>query len=207
MNRSGWFALLLLLLARPCAADIYAYLDEHGVAHFSSVQLDSRYSLFKKEIAPPVAAPAEPAAEPSLTSTLPAARLYVDLIVKVAREYSIDAALIHAVVAVESAFNPSARSPKGASGLMQLMPATAERYGVTDVWNPLENLRGGTRYLRDLLAMFDNDLSLALAAYNAGEGAVIGAGRRIPPYPETRSYVPKVLQLMEQHRRPLSDRL
>jgi soluble lytic murein transglycosylase-like protein len=84
---------------------------------------------------------------------------------------------------------------------MQLMPATALRYGVTDVWNPLENLRGGARYLRDLLALFNDNLNLALAAYNAGEGAVIGSGHKIPPYPETRSYVPRVLQHYEHYRR------
>lgn len=205
MIRTLWFAPLLLLLASPCVADIYGYVDEDGVAHLSQVQVDSRYYLFKKE-APPVEQPAissaaEPLADAALLASLPGGKRYVDLIVKVAQEYSMDAALIHAVVAVESAFDPSARSPKGASGLMQLMPGTAERYGVTDVWNPLENLRGGTRYLRDLLALFKDDVSLALAAYNAGEGAVIDAGRKIPPYAETRSYVPKVLQLWERHRR------
>jgi soluble lytic murein transglycosylase-like protein len=83
---------------------------------------------------------------------------------------------------------------KGASGLMQLMPETARRYHVTDIWDPKQNLSGGARYLRDLLAMFNNNLGLALAAYNAGENAVIQHGNRIPPYPETRSYVPRVMQ-------------
>lgn len=203
MIKAFCLAPLLLLFAAPCAADIYGYVDEHGVAHLSKVQVDSRYYLFKKE-APP--APVEPvvasAPQPDLAAMalLPGSKRYVELIVKVAQEYSMDAALIHAVVAVESAFNASARSPKGASGLMQLMPGTAARYGVADVWNPLQNLRGGTRYLRDLLALFKNDVSLALAAYNAGEGAVINAGGKIPPYAETRSYVPKVLQHWERHR-------
>lgn len=110
-----------------------------------------------------------------------------------------------AVVATESAFNPRARSPKGALGLMQLMPDTARRLGVADPLDPEANLRGGVRYLSMLLDMFD-DLSLALAAYNAGEGAVIRHGRSIPPYPETLAYVPKVMRHYAdfQHRPPTS---
>jgi soluble lytic murein transglycosylase-like protein len=83
---------------------------------------------------------------------------------------------------------------------MQLMPATAERYGVNDIWDPSQNLRGGARYLRDLLEQFDDDLMLALAAYNAGEGAVIRYGNRIPPYPETQNYVFKVIEFLQRAR-------
>jgi soluble lytic murein transglycosylase-like protein len=110
-----------------------------------------------------------------------------------AQRHAISEALLTAVVAVESGFDPRAVSPKGAKGLMQLMPATAKRFGVEDVFAVQENLRGGAAYLSHLLAMFANDRSLALAAYNAGEGAVMRAGRRIPDYPETRNYVAKVL--------------
>ena len=102
-------------------------------------------------------------------------------------------ALIHAVVRAESAYRSDAVSSKGAMGLMQLMPATAQRYGVSDRSDPAQNLRGGSEYLRDLLVMFENDLQLALAAYNAGENAVIRYGRRIPPYAETQNYVRKVI--------------
>jgi hypothetical protein len=102
-------------------------------------------------------------------------------------------ALIHAVVRAESAYRSDAVSSKGAVGLMQLMPATAQRYGVDDRSDPAQNLRGGSEYLRDLLVMFENDLQLALAAYNAGENAVIRYGRQIPPYPETQNYVRKVI--------------
>jgi soluble lytic murein transglycosylase-like protein len=122
------------------------------------------------------------------------------MIARVAREQKLDPALLHAIVTVESAYNAHAKSPKGATGLMQLMPATAKRYGVTDLLNPLENLRAGARYLRDLLALFNDNLRLVLAAYNAGEGAVIRSGNRIPPYPETRAYVPRVLQHYENYR-------
>ena len=102
-------------------------------------------------------------------------------------------ALVHAVVRAESAYRSDAVSSKGAVGLMQLMPATAQRYGVSDRTDPAQNLRGGSAYLRDLLVMFENDLQLALAAYNAGENAVIRYGRQIPPYPETQNYVRKVI--------------
>jgi soluble lytic murein transglycosylase-like protein len=113
----------------------------------------------------------------------------------------VDEALLHAVIAVESGYNARAKSRKGASGLMQLMPHTAQRYGVTDVWNPADNIRAGARHLRDLLGMFDDNINLALAAYNAGAGAVIESGNKIPPYPETRMYVPRVLENYERFRK------
>jgi soluble lytic murein transglycosylase-like protein len=110
-----------------------------------------------------------------------------------ARTYGLESALLHAVISVESNFNPAATSPQGAGGLMQLMPATAKRYGVDNVFDPAQNLQAGAKYLRDLMDRFDSDLNLTLAAYNAGEGAVIKYGMRIPPFPETTDYVPKVL--------------
>jgi soluble lytic murein transglycosylase-like protein len=125
---------------------------------------------------------------------------YAEAIGQTARELKIDAALLHAVVTVESGYNVRAQSPKGASGLMQLMPATAQRYGVADIWDPLQNLRGGGRYLRDLLVLFNDNLQLVLAAYNAGEGAVLSAGSKVPPYAETRSYVPRVLHFYDRYR-------
>ena len=104
-----------------------------------------------------------------------------------------DPALIHAVISVESGYNPSARSSAGAVGLMQLMPGIARRYGVKDRLDPAQNILGGARYLRDLEVMFSNNLQLVLAAYNAGEEAVLKYGRRVPPYRETAAYVPKVM--------------
>ena len=211
IGRSRVFALALLaLIATPCFADIYGFVDENGQAHFSDVKLDSRYKLYMKtrpaaetavaaETAPGAAGDSE---GPSLRRVVAgrAQQRYADMIARVAREQKMEPALLHAVVAVESAYNPRAKSRKGATGLMQLMPATAKRYGVTDLLNPLENLRGGARYLRDLLAMFDNNMRLALAAYNAGEGAVMRSGNAIPPYPETRAYVPRVLEHYESYR-------
>ncbi len=114
-------------------------------------------------------------------------------ILAAAAETKVDAGLIKAVISVESGYNPLARSPKGATGLMQLMPETARRYGVKDIRDPRENIHGGARYLRDLMVMFGNDIHLVLAAYNAGEEAVMKYGRKIPPFAETVAYVPKVL--------------
>ncbi len=128
---------------------------------------------------------------PPLPRTPPAATSA--LIGIVARDYSVAEALIKAVIAVESGFDPNARSVKGAMGLMQLMPETARRFGARDAFAVEENLRAGTAYLRWLLDLFAGDVKLALAAYNAGEGAVLRAGRRIPDIAETRAYVPKVL--------------
>ena len=110
-----------------------------------------------------------------------------------ASETNVDAGLIRAVISVESGYNPSARSPKGAVGLMQLMPGTARKYGVINARDPSQNIHGGARYLRALMEMFGNDVKLVLAAYNAGEDAVMKYGRRIPPFAETVAYVPKVL--------------
>jgi len=192
-------ALLSVPLAR---ADLYGYVDERGVTHFSNMPLDHRYYLYKRERKDGTAPGSNlvimnvPYSAPRRTTNVnPAQRKqFAPMVAAVAREYKLSPALLHAVITVESGYNPNARSAKGASGLMQLMPATAKRYEVTDIWDPKQNVAGGARYLRDLLAMFNDDLGLALAAYNAGEAAVIQHGNRIPPYPETRGYVPRVLQ-------------
>ena len=190
-----------LALAGPAAADIWGFVDEHGTAHIARYQVDARYYLFKKELPAPPAA-VEPALPLVPDGRVDAARRreLVPLVSAIAREHGLDAALLHAVITVESGYNARARSPKGAAGLMQLMPETAERYAVKDIWDPRQNLRGGARYLRDLIAMFGADLALALAAYNAGEAAVAQAGNRVPPYPETQGYVPKVLAYYAHYR-------
>ncbi len=118
--------------------------------------------------------------------------LYAEPIGRAASRYGVDPALVRAVIAAESNFNPRAVSPKGARGLMQLMPSTARRFGVKDIHDPLQNIEGGVQYLRHLLDLFEGDLVLALAAYNAGEGVVQGRGR-VPDYRETREYVDRVL--------------
>lgn len=126
---------------------------------------------------------------------------YDRLIRQIASEHEIDFALIKAVMHVESAFNPYAKSDKGALGLMQLLPATAQRYGINDIYDPAQNIAAGARHLKYLLGMFNQKHKLALAAYNAGENAV-RRHRGIPPYPETQAYVRKVLQHHRQYRRP-----
>ncbi|MCG7927847.1 MAG: lytic transglycosylase domain-containing protein, partial [Candidatus Thiodiazotropha taylori] len=122
---------------------------------------------------------------------------YID---DIAKQLHLHPGLLHAIVRVESAYDPRAVSHKGAQGLMQLMPATAKRYGVENSYDPRQNLRGGATYLKDLLRMFEYDIKLALAAYNAGENAVIKYGKQIPPYPETQKYVKKVLNEFEKNR-------
>jgi soluble lytic murein transglycosylase-like protein len=127
-------------------------------------------------------------------------RRFSSIIDTASRSHGVEAALVQAVITAESGFNPNALSRKGASGLMQLMPDTARRYGVRNIFDPVENIHGGVRYLRDLLAMFNGDMKLALAGYNAGENAVIRAGNRVPPYPETQNYVPKVIDIYHRFR-------
>ena len=132
----------------------------------------------------------------------PVASQYDQLIIAKARKMGLEPALLKAIVHVESAFNTEAVSPKGARGLMQLMPATAKRYGVAAVHDPVESLEGGGQYMKDLLSMFDNDLELALAAYNAGENNVLRYNG-IPPFPETQSYVQMVISLLDKYRQEL----
>lgn len=130
-------------------------------------------------------------------------RQYDPFIRGLARRYDIPHTLLHAVITAESSYDPQAVSRTGAVGLMQLMPETARRYGVQDRTRPRENIRAGVRYLSDLLKMFNHDLELALAAYNAGENAVLRHGNRIPPYRETRRYVRKVLKFYQQYRKSM----
>jgi soluble lytic murein transglycosylase-like protein len=132
----------------------------------------------------------EPALQPSL---LERSRRFAPWVEEAALVSQVDARLLHAVIAVESGYNPRALSPKGAVGIMQLLPATALRYGVVDSWDARQNILGGARYLSSLLRLFHNDTRLALAAYNAGENAVARYNGRIPPYRETEAYVPRVL--------------
>ena len=179
-------------------ADLYGFVDGGRVSViFSDIQpADPRYTLFSKQKANPTTeAPDELPGGKGLTPTQ-----FGGHILAAAKATKVDAALIHAVISVESGYNPSARSRAGAVGLMQLMPKTAKRYGVKNRLDPEQNIHGGARYLRDLKLQFDNDLQLVLAAYNAGEGAVMRFGGRIPPFRETLAYVPKVLSTYKQVR-------
>jgi len=185
-------ALVLLgVLALAAHADIYKYVDKHGIVHLSDRPLGPGYRAIVRTWKGWV----------PKTSVMNEQnrRRFTPLIERVARQQRLDKALVHAVIATESAYDPAATSRSGAVGLMQLMPATARRYGVGNRRDPRQNVRGGVRYLRDLLLQFDN-LRLALAAYNAGENAVIRYGNRIPPYRETRNYVRKVLTFYRKYR-------
>ncbi len=217
------FAACATFSASASAEDIYGFLDDHGVAHFASEPLDARYKIFFRagqsfDTSDGLSAPrsatasrAPPRAPGAAAQTLlnlfkasPGYRPARTALTAAAREHGIDYALLQAVVATESGFDARAVSPKGALGLMQLMPATAERYGVradrrrtqaAKLFDPQVNIAAGARYLADLMQRFSGQLDLALAAYNAGPGAVDQAGGKVPPYRETQNYVKTVLQL------------
>lgn len=182
----------LMLGAAPAMADIYSFKDERGVVHFTNMPNgDKRYKLVRKEDGTPSAA-RQAVAQLFMPARADVLR-FSSLIETASKTHGVDAALVHAVITAESGYNPAALSKAGARGLMQLMPDTAARYGVRNIHDPAENINGGVRYLRDLITMFNGNLELAVAAYNAGENAVIRYGNRIPPYAETVHYVPKVL--------------
>ncbi len=185
-------ALLLILPALPgdVAADIYKYEDETGVIHLTNVPTDvtKKYTLIMRE--------------PRVIFNRKIARdinKFDPLITKSAQKHGMDPALIKAVIKAESNFNHKAVSPKGAQGLMQLMPTTASSLQVDDSFHPEKNIDGGVRYLRYLIRLFNGDLRLALAAYNAGEKAVMRYGG-IPPYRETQDYVQRVLSYLNGYR-------
>ena len=195
---SAWSNAILILAvaAAPglARADIYSFTNANGVAHFSNVPSDSRYQLL-------VATPSDetaPAQKGAAINWLARSAQYDGVIRGAAKDATIQAALVRAVIVVESGFNPRAISKKGAIGLMQLQPATAKRYGVKDIYDPEQNVRAGAHYLSDLLARFDSNLELALAAYNAGEEAVERYGRRVPPFRETLAYVPSVMKVYQR---------
>jgi soluble lytic murein transglycosylase-like protein len=196
---SAWPNLLLILavVAAPglARADVYSFTDANGVSHFSNVPSDSRYQLLMATPSDTVAR--TPTKEHSIDWLARSAQ-YDGVIKGAAKAATIQAALVRAVIVVESGFNPRAVSKKGAIGLMQLQPATAKRYGVKNIYDPGENVRAGAHYLSDLLARFDSNLELALAAYNAGEEAVERYGRHVPPYRETLAYVPSVMKVYQR---------
>jgi len=175
------------------AAEVYKYVDSQGQVHLTDRPPNDKYKLIQKA--------GKKLRMPRINFRDKDAnrKRFASKIAEVANRYQVPEALLHAVITIESAYDPNAISRAGAVGLMQLMPATARRYGVANRRNPSANLTGGTRYLKDLLLRFDSNLELALAGYNAGENAVEKFGNRIPPFDETQNYVRKVLQLYSQH--------
>jgi len=201
------FIVFLLMLPLAAAADIYKYVDAEGKIYFTDTPMQGgdlklEWKRDAEKLATDKGAKviaigrSRTLIEPSPAKLAARRAQYERTIASIGRQENVYPELLHAVVRAESAYDPTAVSPAGAAGLMQLMPATAARYRVENLQDPNENLRGGARYLRDLLDMFGNDLQLALAAYNAGENAVVQSGNRIPPYPETQRYVRRVLQFL-----------
>ena len=209
MQRSRLVVTLLLAVASASGhADIYGYVDEQGVSHFSAEKSDPRYQLLVRgnrfgslQLEP------SGRGKQALSTRLiehPNLKTYEPLLKTASIEFAVELALLKAVMAAESGFNPDAISPKGAVGLMQIMPATAERYGLLGnekksveekLRDPKTNIRLGARYLADLFKLFPGQQNLVIASYNAGEGAVQQYRNAIPPYPETRNYVELVTQL------------
>jgi len=162
-------------------ADIYRYVDEKGIIHFSDVPTDSRFKLY--------------------ISTRRYYTKYNYIIKEMSAKYRVDSDLVRAVIKAESDYNPFSVSHKGAKGLMKLMSETAMDMNVKNVFDPRENIEGGVKYLQRLLTMFDNDLPLTLAAYNAGENIVKKNNYQIPPYKETKNYIKKVLFYLHDYKK------
>jgi soluble lytic murein transglycosylase-like protein len=199
------FCLASLGVWQPAWSDIYVFTDADGAVSLSNIPPDDRYTVLIA--APPQTAVTTVAEAPPPDSGTAVPRLarkarYDSIVDEVSRTSGIESALLHAVISVESRYNPKAVSPKGAAGLMQLMPGTAKRYGAIDAFDPAQNLGAGARYLRDLWKLFGGDLNLVLAAFNAGEHAVMKYGNRVPPYRETLRYVPQVLDYYRRYRAP-----
>jgi soluble lytic murein transglycosylase-like protein len=191
MNIRCLVFLITMLAAFPLCADIYKFVAPDGEIFYTDVPANKKYKLIIRTKPRNYAA--------SLRKYKINKKKYTPIITAAATRHNIDAKLLHAVIRSESAYNATAVSSAGAVGLMQLMPGTAKRYGVTDRRDPRQNVDAGTRYLKDLLKLFNADVKLAVAAYNAGENAVKKYKNKIPPYPETQKYVKQVLTLYSAH--------
>lgn len=184
----------LLFQAPSAEADIYKYVDNEGVEHYTDTPTSRKFKIFMRDLKK----------DKKLRTNFKFAAAYRNkeefepIIKSLASEYGVDISLVKAVIHAESGYNPNAVSPKGAQGLMQLMPRTAQGLKVSNSFDPKENIRGGVRYLRFLLDTFKGDVSLALAAYNAGLNRVSQYGG-IPPYQETRNYVSRVLSYQKSY--------
>jgi soluble lytic murein transglycosylase-like protein len=184
-------AVLCSLLSVSAHSTIYRYIDPHGRLIFTDTPKHAGYLRLEKKLGEWVVSPSY--------SWKQNQQKFSPTIKRAANKHNLPYNLVHAVIMVESAYNPQAKSKAGAQGLMQLMPATANRFGVNDPYNPQQNIAAGTQYLKLLLVMFENNLSLALAAYNAGENAVKRHNNQIPPYKETQNYVRKVLDYYQRY--------
>ncbi|MET0089044.1 MAG: lytic transglycosylase domain-containing protein [Candidatus Thiodiazotropha sp.] len=198
-GRYGRWFLLCAAICLPftAQAEIFKYLGPDGGVHFTDKPMKGNYRLVWRSGRDKKSSSRSRFNLEKMRRNKASVSPYID---EIAKQYHLHPGLLHAIVLVESAYDPKALSRKGAQGLMQLMPDTAQRYGVDDSYDPQQNLRGGAQYLKDLLQLFEFDIKLALAAYNAGENAVIKYGKQIPPYPETENYVRKVLEAFDKNR-------
>lgn len=198
---SGPLLVGLLVAAAPVgAAEVYSYVDDEGVLHFSNAPTDARYRKVNRGAGGTgVYRPAPQARARPLPSSS-ALQRWRDHIKAAAEKYRLPEALLFAVMAVESNFDQKALSEKGAVGLMQLMPGTAKEMYVSDAWDPVQNIEGGARYLRVLANQYGGDMVKTLAAYNAGPDAVRRAGGAVPSIPETQEYVRKVVALYQAYK-------
>lgn len=185
---------LIALIPAPGQADFYKYEDDEGVVHFTNIPTDRRYKVFMRELKK----------DRKLRTNFRLSALcrnpseFDPIIQSLCSEYGVDRSLVKAVIHAESGYNPNAVSPKGAQGLMQLMPKTAQGLKVSNTLDPKENIRGGIKYLRFLLDTFKGDVTLTLAAYNAGLSRVSQYGG-VPPYEETRNYISRVLSYQKSY--------
>jgi len=175
----------------PIASDYDVRADAIAPGLGATFSFDVPPAVTQAEAVPQSTLPIPQVNAPGYNRQMAAA--FSKLVERVAREHNLDPQLLHSIITVESGYNPGAISPKGAIGLMQLMPDTASRFGANNPLDPMQNIRAGARYVRFLLSLFNRDMPLVLAAYNAGEGAVSKYRNTIPPYQETREYVAKVL--------------
>ena len=187
-------AMLVFWTSSGTLADIYLYVNEKGVRCFTDKKPAATHTVFLKT---PVAA----TYRSKIVNRPP--QSYDAIIAKAARKHGVSSALIRSVIQAESAFDPTAISPKGAKGLMQIMPCNFKALAIRDPFNPHQNIMGGTRYLKQMLQRYDNNMKLALAAYNAGPGAVDHYNQNVPPFDETRAYVNKVIRLYKTNKRSL----
>lgn len=199
LNKTLLSLFISVSLVMPVTADIYKYRDVEGRIYFSDEPMRGNYRLLQR-FGMNGQVKKKGQSKVNYAAVEVNKQRFSPLIDTVAEETLIRPELLHAIIRAESAYDPNAVSHKGAVGLMQLMPGTAQRYGVSDRRNPQQNLRGGATYFRDLLIQFDYDLKLAIAAYNAGENAVIRSGNKIPNYRETQNYVTKVLRFYRENR-------
>lgn len=186
--------IVLCMSANLLYADIYRYEDDEGVVHFTDIPTDNKFKIFMRDIKKDKAL----RTNFRLNSFAGDPAEYDAIINSCALQYGVDTSLVKAVIQAESNYNPRAVSRKGAAGLMQLMPKTAQSLKVNDSFNPADNIRGGVRYLRFLLDTFKGDVALALAAYNAGLTNV-AKHKGIPPYTETKNYVAKVMNFQRTY--------